>query len=196
MPSHGSELVGPDGSHYQNDAATTAVPVLARAAAELRDELKLVPGAHVERKRFAVAVHYRNVPRERVAEVIAATHRHGRRDDLRITNGRKVVELRPNIDWNKGTALAWISDRIKHSGRVVPIYIGDDLTDEDASDAIRFDGIAIVVRHDEDGDRRSAAQFSLESPQQVSELAQLGIRVADLRSAHVCRGMGSHVRRL
>jgi alpha,alpha-trehalase len=129
MPSHGSELVGPEGSHYQNDAATTAVPVLARAAAELRDESKLVPGAHVEHKRFAVAVHYRNVPRERVAEVIAATHRHGRRHDLRITNGRKVVELRPNIDWNKGTALAWISDRIKHSGRVVPIYIGDVLTD-------------------------------------------------------------------
>jgi alpha,alpha-trehalase len=174
--SHGFELVGPDGSHHENDAATAAVPVLERAAAELRDEFKHIPGARVEHKRFAVAVHYRNVPRERVAEVIATTHRHGQRHDLRITNGRMVVELRPNVDWDKGTALAWISDRIKHSGRVVPIYIGDDLTDEDAFDAIRFNGIAIVVRHDEDGDRRSAAQFSLESPRQVSELVQLGIR--------------------
>jgi trehalose-phosphatase len=89
----------------------------------------------VEHKRFAVAVHYRNVAAERVAEMVAAAHHRGRQHGLRMTNGRKVIELRPNVDWDKGTALRWISDSIYRSGRVVPIYIGDDLTDEDAFDA-------------------------------------------------------------
>jgi alpha,alpha-trehalase len=174
--SHGFELAGPDGSHHQNDAAAATVTVLETAAADLRDELKSVPGARVEHKRFAIAVHYRTVAPERVAEVVAAAHRHGHRHGLRITNGRKVVELRPTIDWDKGTALAWIRDRIHQSGPVVPIYIGDDLTDEDAFDAIRFDGVGVIVRHDDDGDRRSSAQFTLESPQQVCELLRLGLR--------------------
>ena len=64
--SHGFELIGPDGSHHHNDAAAAAVPVLESAAAELTDALNHIPGARVEHKRYAVAVHYRNVsPRTR-----------------------------------------------------------------------------------------------------------------------------------
>ena len=59
---------------------------------------------------------------------------------------------------------------------LLPIYIGDDLTDEDAFDAVRFDGIGIVVRHDEDGDRKTAAHFAVESPDQVREFLQRGSR--------------------
>lgn len=174
--SHGFELSGPDGSHHQNDAAADAIGVLEAAAAELSDELSQVPGVRVEHKRFAVAVHYRNVAAERVAEVIAAVHRHGVRSGLQVTNGRKVVELRPDVDWDKGAALAWICDRIHQPGRLLPIYIGDDLTDEDAFDAVRFSGIAIVVRHDEDGDRATAASFTLGSPTQVREFLRRGSR--------------------
>src|SRR5215207_1611957 len=120
--SHGFEMIGPDGSHHHNDAAAAAVPVLERAAAELRDELIQIAGARVEHKRYAVAVHYRNAAPDRVGEIVAATHRHGQRHGLRVTGGRKVVELRPDIDWDKGTALAWIRDRIHQTGRVLPIY--------------------------------------------------------------------------
>ena len=172
--SHGFELIGPDGSHHHNDAAAAAVPVLESAAAELREELGEIPGARVEHKRYAVAVHYRNVAPERVAEIVAATHRHGQRHGLRVTGGRKVVELRPDIDWDKGTALAWLGDQIHQTGRVLPIYVGDDLTDEDAFDAIRFNGIGVVVRHDEDGDRPTAAQFTLNNPDEVREFLRRG----------------------
>jgi len=172
--SHGFDLIGPDGSHHQYDAAAAAVPVLERAAADLREELSQISGALVEHKRFAVAVHYRNVAAEHVGEVVAAAHRHGQRHGLRMTSGRKVVELRPNIDWDKGTALAWIRDRVHQMGRVVPMYIGDDLTDEDAFDAIRFNGIGIVVRHDEDGDRPTAAGFTLRNPTEVRDFVRRG----------------------
>ncbi|MBO0864570.1 MAG: trehalose-phosphatase, partial [Mycobacterium sp.] len=172
--SHGFELSGPDGSHHQNDAAADAVGVLQRAATDLRDELSDVPGVRVEHKRFAVAVHYRNVAAEHVAEAIAAVHRQGRRHGLRVTSGRKVVELRPDVNWDKGTALSWIRDRIAQTGRVLPIYIGDDLTDEDAFDAVRFSGIGIAVRHDEDGDRPTAASFTLRSPTEVRDFVRRG----------------------
>ena len=172
--SHGFELAGPDGTRHHNDAAAAAVPVLARAASELREHLGCVPGVNIEHKRYAVAVHFRNVAPERVAEVVAATHRHGQQHGLRVTGGRKIVELRPDIEWDKGTALGWLGDRIHQTGRVLPIYIGDDLTDEDAFDAVRFSGIGIVVRHDEDGDRATAAQFTLNSPEEVEQFLRRG----------------------
>ncbi|MBS4729474.1 trehalose-phosphatase [Mycobacterium sp. SM1] len=172
--SHGFELIGPDGSAHHNTAASAAIPLLESAAAALSDALSPVPGVRVEHKRFAVAVHYRNVATEQVGEVIAAAHRIGKQHGLRITNGRKVVELRPDIDWDKGTALGWIRDRIPQTGRVIPIYIGDDLTDEDAFDAIRLSGIGIAVRHDEDADRPTAAAFTLRNPTEVRDFIHRG----------------------
>ncbi len=159
--SHGFELTGPDGTYHRNEAAAAAVGVLERAAAELGESLAEIPGVRVEHKRFAVAVHYREVAPEHIGEIVSATHKLGQREGLRVTNGRMLVELRPDIDWDKGTTLAWIRDRIDAAGSLLPIYIGDDLTDEDAFDAVQFDGIGIVVRHDEDGDRKTAARFAL-----------------------------------
>jgi alpha,alpha-trehalase len=172
--SHGFELTEPDGTYHRNEAAGAAVGVLERAAAELAESLAEIPGVRVEHKRFAVAVHFREVAPEHIGEIVSATHKLGQRDGLRVTNGRMLVELRPDIDWDKGTTLAWIRDRIDATGSRLPIYIGDDLTDEDAFDAVQFDGIGIVVRHDEDGDRKTAARFSLQSPDQVREFLQRG----------------------
>ena len=59
--SHGFELTGPDGTYHQNEAAAVFVPILERAAAELSQSLAQIPGVRVEHKRFAVAVHYREV---------------------------------------------------------------------------------------------------------------------------------------
>ncbi len=172
--SHGFELVGPDGSRHDNEAAAAAVPVLERAAGALLDELTDIPGVRVEHKRYAVAVHYRNVSPDCVGRVIAATHKYGRVHGLRVTGGRKVVELRPDIDWDKGTALTWLRAQIHPTGRVVPIYIGDDLTDEDAFEAVSFNGVGIAVRHDEDRDRRTAAQYTLDNPIEVREFLRRG----------------------
>ncbi|MGB0963656.1 MAG: trehalose-phosphatase, partial [Mycobacterium sp.] len=172
--SHGFELTEPDGTYHCNEEAAVFVPILEQAAADLRQSLAQVPGLRVEHKRFAVAVHYREVAPERVAEIVSAAHQLGARAGLRVTSGRKLVELRPDLDWDKGTTLAWIRDRIDPSGSLLPIYIGDDLTDEDAFDAVQFDGIGIVVRSDEDGNRRTAAHFTLQSPDQVREFIQRG----------------------
>lgn len=182
--SHGFELIGPDGSRHQYDAACAALDILTDAAAELGDQVGQIPGARVEHKRFAVAMHYRNVAADQVAEVVAAAHRQGLRRGLRITSGRKVVELRPDVDWDKGTALTWIGERIHQAGPVLPVYLGDDLTDEDAFDAVRLDGIGIVVRHSEDGNRPTAASFTVNNPAEVCEFLRRvseRLRIADAR---------------
>jgi trehalose 6-phosphate phosphatase len=182
--SHGFELTAPDGTHHQNDAAAAAIPVLEQAAAQLRDQLGSIPGVVVEHKRFGVAVHYRNVARDRVGEVAAAVRAAGRRDALRVTTGREVIELRPDIDWDKGKTLRWVIDHLHDagSGPLVPIYLGDDITDEDAFDAVRDDGVPIMVRHTDDGDRATAALFALDSPVRVGEfIDRLARQLSDAR---------------
>jgi trehalose-phosphatase len=174
--SHGFELTEPDGTYHENEEAAVVVPILERAAAQLNRSLAQIPGVRVEHKRFAVAVHYREVAEEHVGEIVSTTHKLGQRAGLRVTGGRMLVELRPDLDWDKGTTLAWIRDRIDPSGSLLPIYIGDDLTDEDAFEAIKFDGIGIVVGHDEDGDRKTGANFSLQSADQVCEFLRRGSR--------------------
>lgn len=188
--SHGFELTAPDGSHHQNEAAAAAIDVLAQAAAALRDRLAEIPGIAVEHKRFGVAVHYRNAARDRVGEVAAAVRAAGRRDELRVTTGREVIELRPDLDWDKGKTLRWVIEHLRtagsagiasaaerteagrahrHSGALTPVYLGDDITDEDAFDAVRADGVPIVVRHNDDGDRPTAARYALDSPARAAE---------------------------
>jgi trehalose 6-phosphate phosphatase len=175
--SHGFELTAPDGTHHENDAAAATIPVLEQAAAELRDELGSIPGVAIEHKRFGVAAHYRNAARDRVGEVAAAVRAAGRRDALRVTTGREVIELRPDIDWDKGKTLRWVIDHLQQAGsgpqeNLTPIFLGDDITDEDAFDAVRDDGVPVVVRHTDDGNRATAALFALDSPAQVSEFIE------------------------
>lgn len=176
--SHGFEAIAPDGTHHENATAAGVIAALARAAERLTETLSEVSGILVEHKRFAVAVHYRNADPGDVDRVIVATRKVGRAEGLRITTGRKVIELRPNIEWDKGTTLDWLlehiegSDNATDSDPMLPIYVGDDITDEDAFDAVQFDGVGIVVRHPEDGDRPSASLFSLENPSAVCEFVR------------------------
>ncbi len=151
--SHGFELAAPDGTRHENAEA---------AAARLAETLHDVPGIMLENKRFAVAAHYRNASPDDVDRVILAVRRRALRGAAgqRRPQGHRVA---PAVDWDKGTTLKWLLDHIDGSDgadgsdAVLPIYIGDDINDEDALDAVRFDGVGIVVHHDEDGDRPSGA---------------------------------------
>ena len=126
----------------------------------------------MEHKRFAIAVHFRNAAPEAEGVVTAAVHKAGGRHGLKVTSGRKVVELRPNLDWDKGKTLEWIVDQVAGEEPLLPIYLGDDLTDEDAFDSVLHDGIGIVVKHTEDGDRCTAARFALDDPTHVREFVE------------------------
>lgn len=166
--SHGFELMGPDGRRHVHSAGSSAQGAVARAAAALDHDLREISGALVENKRFAVAVHHRGVPEDQVARVVSAVHRIGHATGLRVTAGRKVTELRPPVSWDKGRAVDWILEHL--ATPAVPVYVGDDLTDEDAFDAVGAGGITVCVRNPEAGDRRTAAEFGLDGPGRVRDL--------------------------
>ena len=140
--SHGFDIAGAGGLRRELGAAY--LPVLDTAETELREALDEIPGAQLERKHFSVAAHYRNVNENdafRVAlavDAVAARHR-----ELRRMDGKKVYELLPDIDWDKGKAVLWLLETLGLEGRnVLPIYIGDDRTDEDAFRALEKRGVA------------------------------------------------------
>jgi alpha,alpha-trehalase len=180
--SHGFQTAAPDGTEHHHESDESVAGVLQHVAGELRKRFAPLDGVLIEHKRFAVAVHYRRARDESVREVIAAVHTVGQRAGLQVTSGRKLIELRPNTPWDKGKALKWIVHRIGASDPVLPVYIGDDLSDEDALDAVRRDGIGIVVRHSEDEDRPTAARFALDGPAAVRHfIEQLAHEIASDR---------------
>jgi trehalose 6-phosphate phosphatase len=77
-----------------------------------------------------------------MVDEVAAEH-----PKLRKAYGKKIFELQPQMDWHKGKALFSLLGTLKLDGAdVLPFYIGDDVTDEDAFRALKGRGIGIVVR--------------------------------------------------
>jgi alpha,alpha-trehalase len=162
--SHGFDVAGPRG--LRNEVATEFLPRLDIVEKELDKELAGIPGARVERKRFSIAAHYRNVKASEVPRVERAVSEvAGRRPELRRIDGKKVYELVPNIDWDKGKAVLWLLQQLGlERANARPIYIGDDRTDEDAFRALGQRGVSILVTEEP---RSTAASYSLRDPQEV-----------------------------
>lgn len=164
--SHGFDIAGPEGSLAGSSERDEFLPMLAAAESELRSGLSPIPGAQLERKKFSLAVHYRNVADGDLpaieAVVAGALTRFPKLRDL---PGKKVHDLQPSIDWDKGKALLHVLRILKLDGPdVLPIYLGDDITDEDAFAVLRDRGIGIVVR---DEPRGTVASLALENPDEV-----------------------------
>lgn len=145
--SHGFDIKGPDGLRMEYQGGIDHLPELERAERELQARIGTVPGARVERKRFAIANHYRNVADKDVAVVETAVREvSGKHPRLRMSGGKKVYELRPDIDWDKGRAVLWLLEALDLDRKdVVTFYIGDDVTDEDAFRVLGDWGIGIIV---------------------------------------------------
>jgi trehalose 6-phosphate phosphatase len=170
--SHGFDIVGPDGSTHQR--AVEHLPELDAAQRELELAVRGVPGARVERKTFAIAVHVRQVAEDRVRDVEAAVAKvaasHPR---LRRTGGKKVLELRPDVEWDKGRALLWLLEVLGLMGDdVLPVYVGDDETDEDAFRAIGMSGLGVVVRGEGD-ERPTSARYALRDTDEARAFLEL-----------------------
>ncbi|MFP4129569.1 MAG: trehalose-phosphatase [Halorhodospira sp.] len=145
--SHGFEILGPGGVHQANAEAEACAAALGAAAQELEAALAEVPGAALERKRYALAVHYRNTPEAAVPQVTAAVEAAtGRHPELRYGAGKMVYELQPDVAWDKGRAVLWLLDALAlNRSDVLPLYIGDDWTDEHAFRALEGRGVGIFV---------------------------------------------------
>jgi trehalose 6-phosphate phosphatase len=150
-------------------AALPWVPVMEELAERARAELP--PGTLVEFKRLSVALHYRTNPDQ--AETI---ERWGREQaeklGLKVQGGRRVVELKPPVDQDKGMV---IGEAVLELG--CAWYFGDDMSDIKAFDALRareavdprFVGMCVAVANPETGAEVSnAADLTLDSPHAVA----------------------------
>jgi len=164
--SHGFDIAGPQGPYPDQGRGQQFLPALDGAETELKRMLEDIPGVWVERKRFAVAVHYRGMEDRYMGELEHRVNKvYEQHPELRRSTGKKIFELRPDVDWDKGKALLWLLETFElHSSPVIPLYIGDDLTDEDAFQAIRDRGIGIVVGQPP---HRTAARYMLQDPAEV-----------------------------
>ncbi len=169
--SHGFEARSPDGRRETFVAADSLLPALDGATGDLKRRVAGVPGVLVERKRFAIAAHFRAVAPDRHAEVVAAASEVAASyPTLRLGHGKMVVELRPAVDWHKGRFVTTFVDRRGGDGRGPAVYLGDDATDEDAFEALRSldpPGIGVLVGAPEG--RPTAARYVLTDVAAVHE---------------------------
>ena len=146
-------------------------PLLARVHQVLRQSLKAAQGVLVEDKTYTVSVHYRNLrgwPVSRVKKTVAdAVQPHAGK--LKLSEGKKVLEIRPDIPWDKGKAALKIIALAHLRQKPLVIYIGDDRTDEDAFRALNPSGITVRVGKK----RKTEARYYIKDTAEVNKMLKL-----------------------
>jgi len=145
---HGFEIQGP-GIKLVHPAAQKTKPLLKKIKPELAQALKGIKGIIIEDKVLSLSVHYRQVSAKSAQKVNRIFNQvvkpYLKKRKIKVTQGKKVFEVRPPVNWNKGYAVLWLLKELTKKIKATPIYIGDDLTDEDAFYALRKKGLTIRV---------------------------------------------------
>ena len=160
---HGLEISIPAERFVHPDLAS-AMDVITEVGDRLRESIEDLPGVFVEDKGASVALHFRQAnagDQQKAIDAFAgATTPAVERGLVRVMRGSNVLELLPNIDWNKGSAVRWIAERVQQqAGPMFTIYIGDDVTDQDALDMIESAGGLAIAASD-----RVTASARLDGP--------------------------------
>jgi trehalose-phosphatase len=173
---HGFEVLGEAGEVISEPAAHSYVDVIQSASAKLQGLANEVAGVVLEDKRWTLSAHYRLAARADIPRVTDRVHEVARELGLKVTRGKEVLELRPPIAVNKGTAgVLWVR-RLGTSPAGSALYIGDDRTDEDAFRELRdaFPRCVTVRVGDPDHGETTTAELRVETPAEVREfLSQL-----------------------
>ena len=174
--SHGFDIWSPQGGDLQKDMGADFQGLLANVKDQLHAVMDAIDGAQVEPKKASVAAHYRRVAegeRHKVKDIvdhILAAHP----DELKVTPGKMVFEIQPKIDWHKGKAVLYLLEALNLDGDdVMPMYFGDDHTDENAFEALAGRGIGIFVGRADDPEttnRTTYADFIVHTMDEVAQL--------------------------
>lgn len=168
--SHGLDIGAPGGKGCLVQPPEDVKCVMNSLHERLSHIAQRVHGAIVEHNAYCVSVHHRrcNAPDRQHLESLVEQEL-AKWNEVRLSRGRKVLEVRPNIDWDKGKALAYLITELNYSSSLpcLPVYCGDDWTDEDAFRACKqHNGVSIVVSR---SDRPSEAEMSLRCPEETRE---------------------------
>lgn len=143
---HGFDISGP-GLKYTHEKALSSEPLMRHVKRRLKHEIEGIQGAWIEDKKFTVSLHFRSVKKQYLPSVKKVFYKVAREylqnRSLGVIKGKKVLELTPRLTWDKGRAVRWILHLLNNGW--LPIYVGDDTTDETAFAALKKGGITIRV---------------------------------------------------
>ena len=171
---HGFELESPDGEVHRDPRLAGVPDTVAEAARRLAPRIVRWPGVLLEDKHWTLSVHHRLADPAILPELSAAAEDVARATGLRITTGKKVIELRPAIAIDKGSAVLALGERLHAlSGHAAALFIGDDATDEDAFRALRARSArTVTVRVTHGDDVETAAELAVRDPEAVREFLE------------------------
>ena len=166
--SHGFDISGPKNLKIQHEMGTQFLPILDHVEASLHEQLDSIDGTLIERKKYSVAVHYRLVGSQGLHAVRSAVEAIlSQHSDIRAIHGKKLYDLQPRIDWDKGKALMWLLEALNiPRDQAVTFFLGDDVTDEDAFRVLQDENIGIIVENTE---RYTYATYRLNNPEEVDQ---------------------------
>jgi len=167
---HGLEIKGKGVKFLKPVAADAFKPLMKEISVALCKALGYIDGARVEDKGATLSVHYRLVKEKDISLVKNRFERvvtpFVRSKKVRLSSGKKVLEVRPNLDWHKGKAVLML---LKGKKKTLPLYLGDDVTDIDAFRAIKGKGISIFVGSPK---KRTSADYFLKDPKDVERFIE------------------------
>lgn len=149
---HGLEIEGPK-IRFRSLILSGYLKLLQRIKAELERGISPFAGAFIEDKGLILSLHYRQVDKKDIQGLKLIFDKtvsvYSAKDKIRVKAGKMVFEIQPPVAWNKGKAALWLLARqsfaLKGKPDVIPLYIGDDVTDEDAFKAFENRGITVYV---------------------------------------------------
>jgi trehalose-phosphatase len=175
---HGLELKGPQ-VRFKSPVSQKHGAIITKISRGLRNKLRSIKGVLIENKGLSLSVHYRRVNDKNIPLVKAvfreATAFNLRRNEIRVRLGKMVLEVCPPVNWNKGKAVLWLLQNMSFSGNasVMPIYIGDDVTDEDAFKVLKDLGLTIFVGKP----KKSNAQYYVKDTSDVLSFLRMIIEL-------------------
>lgn len=173
---HGFEVAAPGEEPRPQPEAAPFADAMAAAAEQCRAIAAGREGVLVEDKRWTVSVHYRLADTDTSMAVVSAARQTAEQLGLRASSGRRVIELRPPVDIDKGTACVNLLGQLGALGRETSIFAaGDDRTDEDMFRRVRTTNsraVTVRVLADERGDVAgsdydSVAEYNVSDPQEL-----------------------------
>lgn len=170
---HGLEIEAA-GERFLHPEAEARRGDLSEIYHQLRDELARFEGIILENKGLTLSVHYRLTPEDQIGQVQQVFSRIvSDLEKFRISRGKMVLEVRPNVPWDKGKAIAKIMEDYPPAelAGALPLFFGDDQTDEAGFEVVQNrQGIAVLV-----GPARqpTKALYRVDSPAEVSQVLSL-----------------------
>ena len=168
---HGLEIEGPD-IKFTSQISPRLKSIIRVINDDLLAKLSGIKGAYIEDKGLTISVHYRLVSNGDLPLLQSIfteiTKPFIVRGKIKISSGKKVYEIKPPFQWDKGEVVLWLLARqqfLRGESTILPVYIGDDVTDEDAFKVLKNKGLTVFAGESSG----SEAAYYLKNTEEVAE---------------------------